>query len=182
MSVRDIMEVNVVTMALDAALLDVAKSMNKMDIGSVVIVDQDRPVGIITESDIVRRVIAEERDLKTTKAKDVMSSPLVHVTPNMALTDAMRVMARSNIRRVAVLKNNNLAGIISSRDILRWSPELIDILTESLKLREAEAASNHEDEEEDDLVENGGVCDSCGEYSTELVIEDGRLMCEECRR
>ena len=52
---------------------------------------------------------------------------------------------------------------------------------ETLKLREAEAASNHEDDEDNDLVENGGVCDSCGEYSTELIDEDGEYLCQNCR-
>jgi CBS domain-containing protein len=99
-------------------------------------VDKERPVGIITEADIVRRVIAEKRDTVTTKAKDVMSSPLFYVSPETPLTDAMRIMAKSNIRRVVVLKNDALAGIVTSRDILRWSPELIDILVESLKMKE----------------------------------------------
>ncbi len=179
MSVREIMEVNVVTVPPDATVREVAISMSKMDIGSLIIVDKDRPIGIITETDIVTRVIAEDRDPSTTKVVDVMSSPLIHITPNTALTEAMRVMAKSGIRRVAVLKNDSLAGIITSRDILRWSPELIDVLMESLRLR-----NNHEmrdEEEEDELVAYGGTCDSCGEYSTELSLEDGRYLCDRCR-
>ena len=179
MSVRDLMEVNVVTMPPDAIVRDVAARMAEMDIGSIIIMDKTRPVGIITESDLARRVVAEEKNPKTTKAKDIMSSPLVHVTPDIALTEAMRVMARSNIRRVAVLKNDSLAGIITSRDILRWSPELIDILVESLRLQNDHGA--REEEEEDELIAFGGICDSCGEYSTDLVLEDGRYLCEVCR-
>ncbi|MHA1925019.1 MAG: CBS domain-containing protein [Candidatus Thorarchaeota archaeon] len=180
MSVREIMSVNVVTMPPDASVREVARSMSKMDIGSIVISDKGRPLGIITESDIVRRVVSEDKDPKDAKAKDIMSSPLVHVTPNTALTEAMRIMARGNIRRVAVLKNNSLAGIITSRDILRWSPELIDVLMESLKLR-SEIADRPEEEEEDELIAYGGTCDSCGEYSTELALEDGRYLCDVCR-
>jgi len=165
MSVRELMEVNVVTMPPDATVRDVASRMAEMDIGSIIIMDTTRPVGIITESDIARRVVAEEKNPKTTKAKEIMSSPLVHVTPDMALTEAMRVMARSNIRRVAVLKNDSLAGIITSRDILRWSPELIDILVESLRLQNDHGA--REEEEEDELIAFGGICDSCGEYSAD---------------
>jgi len=177
MFVRDIMSVNVVTMPPDATIFDVATSMSKMDIGSIIIADQDRPLGIITESDIVRRVIADERDAKTTAARDVMSSPIIHVEPGTALTEAMRVMARSNIRRVAVLRNDSLAGIITSRDLLRWSPELIDILVESLRLRND--GVKYEEDEED--IAYGGECDSCGEYSTELIEEDGEYLCENCR-
>ena len=179
MSVREIMEVNVVTVPPDATVREVAISMSKMDIGSLIIVDKDRPVGIITETDIVTRVIAEDKDPSSTKVVDVMSSPLIHITPDTALTEAMRVMARSGIRRVAVLKNNSLAGIITSRDILRWSPELIDVLVESLRLQ-----NNHEtrdEEEEDELVAYGGICDNCDEYSTELSLEDGRYLCDRCR-
>jgi len=177
MFVRDIMSVNVVTMSPDATIFDVANLMAKMDIGSVLITDKDRPIGIITESDIVRRVITAEKDPKSTAARDIMSSPIIHVEPGTALTEAMRVMARSNIRRVAVLKNGSLAGIITSRDLLRWSPELIDILVESLRLR-SEGAKQEDDDED---IAYGGECDSCGEYSTELIEEDGEYLCVNCQ-
>jgi CBS domain-containing protein len=181
MFVKDIMAVNVVTMPPDATILDVSKSMSEMDIGSIIIVDKDRPVGIITEADIVRRVIAGEKDTKATTASEIMSSPIIHVEPGTGLTDAMRVMAKSNIRRVAVLKNNSLAGIITSRDILRWSPELIDILVESLRLRNEEASRDRTSDEDDELIAYGGECSSCGEYSTDLVLEDDEYLCESCR-
>ncbi|MCK5264459.1 MAG: CBS domain-containing protein [Candidatus Thorarchaeota archaeon] len=180
MFVKDIMAVNVVTMPPDASVFEVSKSMSEMDIGSVIITDKGRPVGIITESDIVRRVIAKEKDTKTTTASEIMSSPIIHVVPGTGLTEAMRIMAKSNIRRIAVLKNNSLAGIITSRDILRWSPELIDILVESLRLRNEEAQKRSEDED-DELIAYGGECSSCGEYSTDLVLEDDQYHCESCR-
>ena len=180
MFVRDIMAVNVVSMPPDASIFEVSKAMAEMDIGSVIIADKDRPLGIITESDIVRRVIVGEKDPKTTTASEVMSSPIIHVEPGTGLTEAMRVMAKSNIRRVAVLKNNTLAGIITSRDLLRWSPELIDILVESLRLKE-EVASSRTTDVDDDLIAYGGDCSSCGEYSTDLVLEDGEYLCESCR-
>lgn len=180
MFVRDIMAVNVVSMPPDASIFEVSKAMAEMDIGSVIIADKDRPLGIITESDIVRRVIVGEKDTKTTIASEVMSSPIIHVEPGTGLTDAMRVMAKSNIRRVAVLKNNTLAGIITSRDLLRWSPELIDILVESLRLKD-EVASSRTADVDDDLIAYGGDCSSCGEYSTDLVLEDGEYLCESCR-
>ncbi len=181
MFVRDIMAVNVVSMPPDASIFEVSKAMAEMDIGSVIIADKDRPLGIITESDIVRRVIVGEKDTKTTTASEIMSSPIVHVEPGTGLTDAMRVMARSNIRRVAVLKNNSLAGIITSRDLLRWSPELIDILVESLRLKDENASSRTEEGDDSDLAAYGGDCSSCGEYSTDLVLEDGEYLCESCR-
>ncbi len=180
MFVRDIMAVNVVSMPPDASVFEVSKAMAEMDIGSVIIADKDRPLGIITESDIVRRVIVGEKDTKTTTASEIMSSPIIHVEPGTGLTDAMRVMAKSNIRRVAVLKNNTLAGIITSRDLLRWSPELIDILVESLRLKD-EVASSRTTDVDDDLIAYGGDCSSCGEYSTDLALEDGEYLCESCR-
>lgn len=181
MFVRDIMTVNVVTMPLDASVLEVAKSMSDMDISSIIVTDEDRPLGIITEADIVRRVIVQERNPKTTLASEIMSSPIIHVEPGTGLTDAMRVMAKSNIRRVAVLKNNSLAGIITSRDLLRWSPELIDILVESLRLKAEEAVQTRIDEDDESLIAYGGECDSCGEYSTDLILENGEYLCESCR-
>jgi len=181
MFVKDIMSANVVTMPPDASVFEVSKSMSEMDISSVIIIDKERPVGIITEADIVRRVIAEEKDTKTTTAAEIMTSPIIHVEPGTGLTDAMRVMAKSNIRRVAVLKNNSLAGIITSRDILRWSPELIDILVESLRLRNEESSRDRSEDEDDELIAYGGECSNCGEYSTDLVLEDDEYVCESCR-
>jgi CBS domain-containing protein len=180
MSVRDIMTSDVVTMSPEDSALDVARSMNKADISSIIIVSKARPIGIITEEDLVRRVIAKELDPETTNASQIMSSPLIHVTLDMSLTDAMRVMARSGIQRVAVLKNESLVGIVTSKDILQWSPELIDILVESLRMKTGGAARPY-DEEEDEIVAYGGICDNCGEYSTDLVMEDGRYLCEACR-
>lgn len=178
MFVRDLMAVNVVTMPPDATVLAVAKSMNTMDIGSIIVSEGERPLGIITESDIVRRVTAEEKDPNTTMAREIMTSPLVHVRPETALTETMRIMARGGIRRVAVLKNESLVGIITSRDILRWSPELIDILVESLKLQNSHGEPS---DDEDDFAETGAICDSCGEFSTELDLIDGRYLCNACR-
>lgn len=180
MPVKEIMSVNVVTMPPDATILEVAKSMAKIDIGSIVIVKAERAIGIITETDIVTRVVAEQKDPKTTKAKEAMSSPLIHITPNTALTEAMRVMTRAGIRRVAILKNDSLAGIITSRDILRWSPELIDVMVESLRLKNEQGSMVLE--EEDEIIAYGGVCDVCGEYSIDLALADGEYICEECRR
>ena len=77
MSVREIMSVNVVTMPPDASILEVAKLMNEMDLGSIVIVDKERPVGILTEADIVRRVVSEGRNVKETKARDCLISSTV---------------------------------------------------------------------------------------------------------
>jgi len=179
MSCRDVMTVSVVTMPPDATALEVSRTMSEMDLSSIVIVEGERPIGIITEADIVRRVIAKERNPKATRAREIMSSPLFTVTPDTGLTDAMRIMAKSNIRRVVVLKNDSLSGIITSRDILRWSPELIDILVESLRLQNGEPITT---EEEDEIMEMGGICDSCGEYSTDLALQDGQYLCSECRR
>jgi CBS domain-containing protein len=179
MSVREIMTVNVVTMPPDASIQEVTESMTKMGIGSIIIVEKERAIGIITETDIVRRLVAERRDPQTTVAREIMSSPLIHVTPTTTLTEAMRVMFRSGTRRLAVLKNDSLAGVITSRDMIQWSPELIDILAESLQLRTESVVEL--EMEEDELVAYGGACDSCGEYSTDLMLIDGEYLCEECR-
>jgi CBS domain-containing protein len=180
MFVRDIMASSVVKAQPTTSVLEIANLMTKMDIGSVIVSDRDHAIGIITEEDIVRRLVAQQKDAKKTTAREIMSSPIIHVTPETPLTDAMRVMARSGIRRLAVLKNDSLAGIITSRDILKWSPELIDVLYESLQMKSGPSPRQPE-EQEDEMVAYGGICDGCGEYSTDLELEDGRYLCETCR-
>ncbi len=171
--VKDIASHEVVTCLESESVQTAAQLMRDADIGSIVVTKNNKPIGIITERDIVVRVVAEGKEPNKTLVKDIMSSPLITIYPETSITEAMRLMAKSNIRRLVILNNGELYGIISSRDIIKVSPSLIDILSEM-------ASSNIMDEP---YIEStvAGICDGCGLWSDSLTEVNGLMLCENCR-
>ncbi|GIU71869.1 MAG: hypothetical protein KatS3mg003_1348 [Candidatus Nitrosocaldaceae archaeon] len=96
-----------------------ANIMKERGRGSLVVLDNRKPVGIITERDIVRRVVAEARDVNETKVKDAMSTPLITIGPEATVEAAAKVMYENGIRRLPVVENDNLVGIITSTDFVK---------------------------------------------------------------
>jgi CBS domain-containing protein len=117
-SVKDIMTKEVVKISVNDDVFAAAELMNSSEIGCLVVVDGENPIGIITERDIVRRVVAKELPLET-KVSKVMSKSLITIDPEASLKEASRVMSSHKIRRLPVLKQNKLVGIIVSADFVR---------------------------------------------------------------
>ncbi len=132
-SVKDIMTKNVITIDADKCVFDAAKLMAEKSLGCLPVVIKGYPVGIITERDIVRRIVAKgvSSDMKLT---EVMTKTLITVDPDTSLRDAARVMSKNKIRRLPVLKNNQLVGIVVASDFVRnigkktTSEEILDAL------------------------------------------------------
>ncbi|MGE5662313.1 MAG: cyclic nucleotide-binding/CBS domain-containing protein [Ignavibacteriales bacterium] len=108
------------------SVLDLAKKMKETGRGSVVVTEYTAgsktgsvPVGIITERDIVRRIVAESKDPKTTVAYDIMSKPLITVGPEATVYDAALIMTKYMIRRLPIARDNTLLGIITTSDLAR---------------------------------------------------------------
>jgi len=87
--------------------------------GSLIVVDAGRPVGIVTERDIVRRLVAEGRSATATKVGDIMSTPLISVGPEATVSAAVKIMYENGIRRLPVIENDRVIGIITSTDLAR---------------------------------------------------------------
>jgi CBS domain-containing protein len=126
--VRDVMSGNVKTVRPNSTILEVVRKMNKFDVGSVVVVEGDRPVGIITERDILRRVLEVTLAPEALKAKEIMSSPLVTISDNATVEEAARVMAERNIKKLPVVQDGRLIGIVTTTDIVRNQPKYVDVL------------------------------------------------------
>lgn len=116
--VKNVMNKNVKTISPSATMAEAAKVMKKNRIGSLVIVEGDRPVGIITERDLAYKIIAEERSLDT-EVRKVMTKDLKTVEPEKSIKDAAKVMAAHVIRRLPVIEGGKLVGIVSIEDIMR---------------------------------------------------------------
>ncbi len=132
--VRDIMAKNIKTVKPDDSVHAAVKKMNKFDIGSVIVISSGRPVGIITETNIMRRVVEPRMDPATVWAKDIMTSPLVTIDQTAAVEEAAKIMADKNISRLPVTNGNKLIGLISSSDIVRANPTQLGILDELLRV------------------------------------------------
>lgn len=99
----------------------ISNKMKENQVGSIVVVNEkNHPLGIVTERDIVRKVIADGKDPKTTKVDDIKTTSLITIDPETNLHDAALIMTRYRIRRLPVVKDNTLYGIITSDDLVRY--------------------------------------------------------------
>jgi len=126
--VRDVMTENVRTVRPNSTITEVVRKMNKFEVGSVVVVDGEKPVGLITERDILRRVLEVTLAAEAMKAKEVMSSPLVTVEDEVTIEQAARIMADRRIKKLPVVKEGKLVGIVTSTDIVRSQPRMFELL------------------------------------------------------
>lgn len=124
--IRDIMTVNVKTTHTDSAVIEVIRKMTKFEVGSVVIIDSaKRPVGIITERDILRKVVEPRLPIDIVTALEVMSRPLVSVSSDASVEQCAKLMSDKRIKKLPVVEDGKLVGIVSSMDLVRTEPQLI---------------------------------------------------------
>ena len=116
-NVRDAMTENPRSIAASATVVEAARLMREQHIGSLPITDDEKLVGMITDRDITTRVVAEAADPNTTSVEDVYSRDLISVEPDQALDEALQLMARHQVRRLPVVENNRLVGIVAQADI-----------------------------------------------------------------
>jgi CBS domain-containing protein len=179
MIVKEVMTSPVVTVEEIASANQVAELMLDNKVGCVIVVDKaGNAIGIVTERDLVVRVLAKNASSSSAKAKDFMTSPLVTVEPEASVTDAARMMSKKDIRRLGVLYKSKLVGIVSSKDILDVMPELLEIMQEQTRIEGAGGPEATEGAEEAPL---SGYCDRCGMYSENLQDSNGKYLCEDCR-
>jgi CBS domain-containing protein len=117
-SIRDLMTTNPTTVDPSAKVVDAARAMRQQDVGPVPVVENDRLAGIVTDRDIVLRVVAEGADPQSTTVGEIMSSDLVTVDPDQPLDEALRLMAQHQVRRLPVCEEDGrLVGIVAQADV-----------------------------------------------------------------
>lgn len=171
--VKDIMSRPVLTIDLNSSVDRAGKMMAKARNDSIIIVKDKKPIGILTDSDLIKKVIAKNVKPSLIKVKNLMSEPLVSVTPETTILEASRKMKKSNIKRLPVISDGKLVGIISTTDIARTVPEMVDMLEYKLKTKEFPAEIREEI--------TSGICDNCDNYSGNLKNVNDQWLCEECR-
>ena len=171
--VREAMSSPVVTVWENDSAADAAGVMKDHGVGAVIVHGgESQPVGILTERDLVYRVIAEGRSPGEIKVKVVMSSPLMTVDPEASLEEAMAMMSVNNVRRLGVVYKGSLEGVISNKDIIRIMPTIIEIVRERSKIQNGDRSSGAS------IV---GYCSRCEMYTSNLRSVDGEFLCEDCR-
>lgn len=177
MLVKDVMSSPVITVEEDATVARAAQLMTKNHVGGIIVTSkEEKPLGIITETDFVTRVLARNIQPSKLTAKEVMTSPLITVDPDETLSETARRMSQLNIRRLGVMYKGKLVGIISSKDILAVTPELLEIIQEKARIERGTAV-----EESTESAPLAGYCEHCGGWSDDLIEVEGNFLCEECR-
>jgi CBS domain-containing protein len=174
MSVREIMTKRVITTDIKATMTEVARAMIKCNVGSIIVTEDKEAVGIITERDIVRKLVDGTEKLDRVCAGEIMSSPIMTAKPSTNIIDAAEQMVKCNIRRLAIMEGGNIVGIVTDRDILTVSPGLNTILANLIEMNREQTMPMTTEPE-------GGVCEYCGTFSNDLSLSNGMMMCESCR-
>jgi CBS domain-containing protein len=118
--IRDIMEKNVVTIEDDKTALDAAHLISEKDVSFLVIMKNNIPVGVLSESDFVKRLAADDKKASEVIVSEIMSSNFRWVEPETEIEDAIQKMHNNNIRRLVILDNSKLAGVITQTDLTEF--------------------------------------------------------------
>ena len=129
LQVEDVMVEKVVTAEEDTTVMQAVKIMNKLEIGCLIVMRKGKPAGILTERDLLRRVLAKSKNPKKTLVSQVMTKPLVFGKPHMEVEEAVKLMFKMKIKKLPIVgKNGQLAGLITLTDLVRFQPQMISII------------------------------------------------------
>jgi CBS domain-containing protein len=170
--VRDIMNSPVISASPQDNIKDIATKMKEYRIGSIVIMENEKAAGIVTDWDIVSNAVVKDVKPSMVKALDIMQE-LHTIEGEEGVTEAARVLRQHGIKRLGVVYKNRLVGIISASDVIAVTPDLVDVISEKAALRRGEIGRS--------AGNVSGYCDECGEWSDLLQFNEGTFMCEECR-
>lgn len=170
---KDVMSKPVISVNENDNAMNAAKLMEKHEIGGIVIVNKDgKPLGIVTERDLATRVVAKGLQSKDVSVSSIMSRPIATIDGEASIREVAKKMSKLEIRRLAVVSKGDLQGIITSKDILRITPVMMDILSERSRIN-----ANEPIRETSNLA---GYCDNCSEWSLSLSYHEGKFQCEDC--
>jgi signal-transduction protein with cAMP-binding, CBS, and nucleotidyltransferase domain len=167
--IGEVMKRNPTMISIEATVAMAAKVMCQEEVGSVIILEHNKPIGIVTEEDINCKVVA--KDLKPSKVhvNEIMSTPLITVSADKTVGDAAHMMVKHKVRRLPVVdEQNTVIGTVTVRDLLTVSNELNDLLVDIIEINREE-------------VVDVGVCNRCSQMSDDLKRVDNVMLCARCR-
>jgi signal-transduction protein with cAMP-binding, CBS, and nucleotidyltransferase domain len=150
--------------------------MEKNHVGAIVVKDGKVLKGIITEQDIVRKLISKGINPLNKKIGDIMETRMITVAPEKDVYDALMKMRDANIRHLPVMDGKEMVGLLTLKDILKIEPALFDLMVDKFEIREAQKKPIFK------TIDGEGVCQLCGNYEEKLTDLDGSLVCADCRK
>jgi CBS domain-containing protein len=166
---REVMTKNPIMIGIEATAAKAAKMMCGAEVGSVIILKNMKPIGIVTEEDLACKVVAKDLKPSSVLVNEIMSTPLITVSAEKTVVDAARMMVKHKVRRLPVVDKAKLViGIVTVRDLLTVSNELNELLIDLIEINREE------------IVEQG-VCDRCSQMSDDLKRVDNVMLCPGCR-
>ena len=176
MPVKEIMTRDVVTIDIKNDVQHLAHKMLVYDVGSVIVTDKKQPVGIVTERDIVRKIVSMNLKPEDISIKELMTTPLITIPATEDVTDTMHKMVKMEIKRLPVVENAKLVGIVTDTDLLAISAEMGSIFSDLIKMHREKVFSM-----ETPQKISRGICEECGDNVDNLLLVNGRFLCESCR-
>lgn len=128
LKVEDVMIKDVVTVDVGATVKEAVKIMNKHEIGCLVVIKRNKLAGILTERDILTRVLAESRNPEKTKVSEIMTIPVIATSPATELEEAAKLMFKKNVKKLPVVSEGKLVGLVTLTDLARFQPHIIRLL------------------------------------------------------
>jgi len=169
--VGDVMAKGIVTIDPNDNVRKACEIMAKHDLSGLTVMENGEVVGVLTQGDLVP-MIAEGKNASEVKIIEVMGTKVASIDPEADIRDAAQVMVNNRVKRLPVLREGHLVGVITQSDIVRVSPSVYDLMFEKAKV------------ETGLLLEEVGVsgeCEECSNYSEQLRNVNGTLVCQECR-
>ena len=175
--VGDLMTRNFTSVKPEANLKECTKKMTKKSVGSLLIKEDGKLKGILTEKDIVWTVAKKSnQNFEEIKAKDIMKKKVITIKPGADITQAIKKFKRKKVRRLPVVEKKKLIGILTTNDIIKIEQGLIQAIAETLKIREEKSKLKRH---QILARRKSGICEDCGEL--EILYEDGtQWLCSEC--
>jgi CBS domain-containing protein len=133
MLVRDVMTKEPRVVRRDTSVQEVVATMTKFDISSIIVVEEKRPIGIVTHKDIISKLVQARIPPEAVTAREVMSTPILSISEDASIEEAARTMVKKRIKKLAVVRDNELVGIITSSDLMREAPKLTEMLETLLR-------------------------------------------------
>jgi CBS domain-containing protein len=168
-TIREVMNANVKTVDMMDSIQKAAQIMSQFRIGSVIVMGDKNIIGIVTAEDIVYKHVAQGQG---GTVSSIMTRNPITIGPEQRLDDASRIMTEKKIKKLPVVENGKIVGIITASDIVKIEPALHEILLEQLKITRPGSAE----------PPAGGMfqCEMCGNYSDEVQELDGVWVCPGC--
>lgn len=131
--IREVMTKNPKVVRRDSSVQEVVATMNKFDISSIIVVQEKKTVGIITHKDIISKIVQPRIPPDAVTAREIMSTPVVTISEDASMEEAARLMVKKRIKKLPVVRGDELVGIITSADLVREEPKLAEMLESLLK-------------------------------------------------